>query len=183
VPPAVTEPALFLLTGVSAAGKSTVAQLLAERFSPSAHVRGDAFRRMIVHPAHRLDPEHPDEVEAHLRLRYAQMATTVERFHDAGFTVVAQDVIVGPLLAEAVAGIRRRPLHLVVLVPDRDVVAAREEGRAKTAYGPGRHTLDDLDRALREDTPRLGLWLDTSTQTPDETVTELLGRLDEARLA
>lgn len=40
--------AVFLLTGNMASGKSTVAQLLAERLPRAAHVRGDAFRRMIV---------------------------------------------------------------------------------------------------------------------------------------
>lgn len=40
--------AVFLLTGIMASGKSTVAQLLAERLPRAAHVRGDAFRRMIV---------------------------------------------------------------------------------------------------------------------------------------
>ncbi len=40
--------AVFVLTGVMSAGKSTVAQLLAELFPKAAHVRGDVFRRMIV---------------------------------------------------------------------------------------------------------------------------------------
>lgn len=42
------EPAIILITGIQAAGKSTVAQLLAERLPRSVHVRGDLFRRMIV---------------------------------------------------------------------------------------------------------------------------------------
>ncbi|MHB1505506.1 MAG: zeta toxin family protein [Sulfobacillus sp.] len=41
-------PATIVLTGVMAAGKSTVAALLAERFGRSVHLRGDLFRRMIV---------------------------------------------------------------------------------------------------------------------------------------
>ena len=174
---------LFLVTGISAAGKSTVAQALAERFDPSVHVRGDAFRRMIVHPAHRLSPDHPDEVQAHLRLRYRQAALAADAFAGAGYTVVLQDVIVGPLLAEVVADLTTRPLHVVVLAPSPDVVAAREAARPKRAYGPGRHRLEDLDHALRHDTPRLGLWLDTSAQTVAETVDEVLRRADEALVA
>ena len=164
---------LFLVTGISAAGKSTVAQALAERFDPSVHVRGDAFRRMVVHP---LDRDFLD----HLRLRYAQAAAAADTFHAEGYTVVLQDVVVGPVLADVVASLRSRPLHVVVLSPKPEVVAAREARRAKTAYGPGRHTLDELDHALRHDTPRLGLWLDTSDQTSDETVEEILRRRDEA---
>lgn len=175
--------AVFLVTGVSAAGKSTVAQLLAERFEPSVHVRGDAFRRMLVHPLHRLSPDHPDEVEAHLRLRYSLATGATDAFHDAGFAVVVQDVIVGPLLADVVESIRSRPLHAVVLAPRRDVVAAREAARPKSAYGPGNHSLEQLDDALRHDTPRIGLWLDSSDQTPEETVEEILRRTNEATIA
>ena len=39
---------IFLITGLMASGKSTVAQVLAERLPRSVHLRGDAFRRMIV---------------------------------------------------------------------------------------------------------------------------------------
>ena len=41
------ERAVILVTG-QAAGKSTVAQLLAERLPRSVHLRGDVFRKMIV---------------------------------------------------------------------------------------------------------------------------------------
>jgi predicted kinase len=41
-------PQLILITGLMAAGKSTVAQRLAERLPKSVHLRGDVFRRMIV---------------------------------------------------------------------------------------------------------------------------------------
>ena len=37
--------AVVLITGIQAAGKSTVAQELAERLPRSVHVRGDVFRR------------------------------------------------------------------------------------------------------------------------------------------
>ena len=38
----------------------------------------------------------------------------------------------------------------------------------------------ELDHALREETARLGLWIDNSAQTPEETVAEILARADEA---
>jgi adenylate kinase family enzyme len=39
---------IIVITGIQAAGKSTIAQALAERLPDSVHVRGDLFRRMIV---------------------------------------------------------------------------------------------------------------------------------------
>jgi thymidylate kinase len=43
--------------------------------------------------------------------------------------------------------------------------------------------VDLLDRGLRDDTPRLGLWLDTSDHTVDRTVEEILRRSSEALVA
>jgi hypothetical protein len=44
--------------------------------------------------------------------------------------------------------------------------------------------VDQLDDVLRRETPRIGLWLDTSGQTPAETVADILGRAwTDARVA
>ncbi|WP_326617567.1 hypothetical protein OG863_09230 [Streptomyces decoyicus] len=55
-------------------------------------------------------------------------------------------------------------------------VEAREAARRKTAYGPD-WTVLGLDGLLRDGTRRdIGQWPDTSRQTVDETVEEILGR-------
>ena len=41
--PDLAPPALFVITGVMAAGKSTIAQALAERLPNSVHLRGDVI--------------------------------------------------------------------------------------------------------------------------------------------
>ncbi|MGI9616918.1 MAG: AAA family ATPase [Acidimicrobiales bacterium] len=175
-----TEPKLYVITGVMAAGKSTVAQVLAERFESSAHVRGDAFRRAIVTGRHEMSPSPTDEALEQLRLRYELTATVADRYVEAGFVTVVQDTILGPMLPVALRFFRTKPAALVVLAPTVDVVAQRETARAKTGYGA--FTPADLDRVLREDTPRLGLWLDSSNQTPTETVDEILANHDAALL-
>jgi chloramphenicol 3-O-phosphotransferase len=72
-----------------------------------------------------------------------------------------------------------RPLFVVVLAPRPEVVEAREANRSKTGYGAW--TAEQLDRSMREETPRLGLWIDSSGQTPEQTVEEILERAwDEA---
>ncbi|MET8144094.1 hypothetical protein ABZU32_27630 [Sphaerisporangium sp. NPDC005288] len=43
-------------------------------------------------------------------------------------------------------------------------------------------TVDVLDHALREETPRIGLWLDTSEHTPDQTVSAILDGLLAAQV-
>ncbi|MFD0889593.1 hypothetical protein ACFQ08_34080, partial [Streptosporangium algeriense] len=128
-----------------------------------------------------MTPEPSAEALAQLRLRHRLTAATCDEYFTAGFTVVAQDVVLGEHLAEMTRLVRARPLLVVVLAPRAEVVEAREAARAKDAYvhwsaGP-------LDAVLRERTPRLGLWLDTSEQTPEETVEEILARLPRVAAA
>ncbi|MEU9759049.1 AAA family ATPase [Streptomyces sp. NPDC047985] len=169
------EPGVIVVSGISAAGKSTVAQALAERLPRSAHVRGDTFRRMVVNGQVHMTAEAPPEAVAQLRLRYRLAAATADAYVEAGFTVVLQDILLGEHLREITEMIRSRPLAVVMLAPDPDVVARREEKRSKTGYGPDWQP-KDLDKVLRDSTPRIGLWLDTSHQTVEETVDEILKR-------
>ncbi len=171
--------AVLLLTGIMASGKSTVAQLLAERLPRAAHVRGDAFRRMIVSGRREMTPGAGPEAEAQLALRYRLAATAADAYFGAGFSVVVQDVVLGGWLPRFVDLVEGRPLLVVVLAPRPEVVEAREANRSKTGYGAW--TAEQLDRSMREETPRLGLWIDSSGQTPEQTVEEILERAwDEA---
>ena len=36
---------IYIITGIMASGKTTIAQLLAEQFDKSVHVHGDVFRK------------------------------------------------------------------------------------------------------------------------------------------
>ncbi|CCH30109.1 AAA family ATPase [Actinosynnema sp. NPDC047251] len=173
-----SERAVVLVTGIQAAGKSTVAQSLAERLPRSVHVRGDVFRRMVVGGRAEMGPEPSEEALRQLRLRHDLAASTADAYYEAGFTAVVQDVVLGEFLPYLVDRVRSRPLLVVVLAPTPAAITVREAGRAKRAYDEW--TVNALDRVLREETPRLGLWLDTSEQTADETVTEILARWSEA---
>ncbi|WP_208719862.1 AAA family ATPase [Amycolatopsis circi] len=174
---------IFVVTGIQAAGKSTVAQALAERLPKSVHVRGDAFRRMVVNGRVEMGPaEPPAEAIRQLRLRYALAAQVADGYADAGFTVVLQDIVLGEHLTEMVEALRARPCCVVVLAPSAEVVAqrdaARQAARGKVAYQPGDTGIAALDAYLREETSRIGLWLDTSELTVEETVDEILARAE-----
>jgi chloramphenicol 3-O-phosphotransferase len=170
-----TDPrAILLISGIQGAGKSTIAQLLAERLPRSVHLRGDLFRRMVINGRADMTPEPTDEALRQLRLRYQLTAAVSDAYFDAGFTVITQDVILGEHLANMTTMIRSRPLLLVVLAPCAEAIAAREQARGKVTNDSW--TVEQLDDVLRQQTPRLGLWLDTSEQTPSETVDEILTR-------
>jgi len=167
--------AVFLITGISAAGKSTVGELLARRFEPGVHVRGDVFRRMVVSDRADMSMHPSEEARRQLELRYRLGAATADAYARAGFTVVVQDVVLGDYLPHYAEMITSRPVHVIVLAPRAEVVAAREAGRAKNAYR--RVNIEYLEVAIR-DTPRIGMWVDSSDQTPDETVAEILRRAE-----
>jgi predicted kinase len=164
------EPAVYLISGPMGAGKSTVARLLAGRFARGVHLEGDVFRRSIVAGREEMTPAAGDEALAQLRLRYRLAAAAADTYVGAGFTVALEDVVAGPLLAEVAAIVRSRPCHVVVLLPSPATLAARA-GERNTSW-----TVEQLHRAFVRDTPRLGLWLDTSDLTPDETVDGILAR-------
>ncbi|MQA88552.1 MAG: AAA family ATPase [Streptosporangiales bacterium] len=175
------EQAIILITGIQAAGKSTIAQTLAERLTRSVHVRGDLFRRMVINGREEMTANPSEEALRQLRLRYRLTAAVSDGYFREGFTVAAQDVILGEELAGMVEMIQSRPLLVVVLAPRPDAVAAREAARAKDSHR--RWTVNQLDNVLRQETPRLGLWIDNSDQTVTDTVEEILARAwSEARV-
>lgn len=111
----------ILITGIMAAGKSTIAQQVAERLPKSVHLRGDLFRRMIINGRVEMTSPVSDQAMSQLRLRYQLAALTADRYCAAGFTVVYQDVIIGSILNEVVAMHHSWPLYVVVLCPSPTV--------------------------------------------------------------
>ncbi|WP_429845613.1 AAA family ATPase [Brevibacillus sp. FIR094] len=167
---------IFLVTGIMASGKSTVAQLLAEKLNRGVHLRGDSFRRMIVNGREDYMPEPSEEAIRQLQLRYKIAASTADTFFEEGFNVVVQDVVIGPLLGEFVEMIRNRPLYVVVLTPNEKAIEERESSRSKTGYGAW--TIPHLNKILQTETPKLGMWIDSSEQSPQETVEEIMRLVD-----
>lgn len=171
---------IYIITGIMASGKSTVAQLLAERASKSVHIRGDIYRKMIVNGREEMKVGASDEALTQLYLRYRLAAHSADEYFRAGFTVFLQDCYLGKETMKLLNAIRSRPIHLITLTPSVEAVMQREEGRNKTGYRT--FEIAALHEVLMTENPRMGLWLDTSDMTAEETADEILHRASESRI-
>jgi chloramphenicol 3-O-phosphotransferase len=176
--------AIFVISGTQGAGKTTVASLLAQRFERGVHVSADTLQKMIV--SGRVWPEAGqvtvnNEVEgeaaAQLRMRLRNMCLLGRSFYEAGFTAVLDDIVTGSRidhLREDLAGV---DFHFVMLVPDIETVRERERQRGTELW----REWEWLTRSILDAPRDVGLWLDSSGRTPEETVEEIMRRAwDEA---
>ncbi len=172
------QPAIIVVSGIMAAGKSTVARLLASRFPRGVHVEADSLQHMIVSGGVAVDaPGQPaGEAARQLRLRLRNMCLLGRSFYEAGFTVVLDDIIIGERWRELQDHLRGLPVTLVVLAPSPEVVArVRDTGRAKAPQGADWAAY--LDHELRATMAGIGLWVDSSELTAEETVAAILAGL------
>lgn len=166
------ERAIYLITGVMASGKSTVAQLLAEKMDMAVHLRGDVFRRMIISGRAEMSAQPTDEAVRQLHLRYRLAADAAKTYYDNGFSVVLQDNYYGAELPGMLNLLGGYPVFVVVLCPNAETVKKREKMRNKTGYTG--FTAEELYADFMKETPRIGFWPDTSDQTPEQSAEEIL---------
>ena len=160
------ERAVYLVSGLPGTGKSTVSYLLAKRFERGVHIEADLVQQMIV--ADSVWPEWKPRKEAmrQFQLRRRNVSMLADSFFGAEFTPVIDDIVIGSHIDEYFSNVRSRPLLFVMLVPRPEVIRAREASRGKHAFEKWSH----LDELTRRETPKAGLWLDTSALTAEETV-------------
>jgi len=155
-----------------------VARLLAEQWTHGVHIEADVLHSMIVSGG--VWVQEPGEIAGEaaeqLRLRLKHMCLLGKSFYDAGFSVVLDDIIVGERWEHVEHDLAGVPLSLVVLAPSRLVVQERDMSRAKRTLG--REWAVYLDDALRSTMNGIGLWIDNSYQTPEQTVEEIVRKLD-----
>src|SRR5258706_15483689 len=85
---------VLLISGVPAAGKTTVSEIVARRLPRSALIHGDQIQNLVISGRRRPNEEPPFEADQQLRLRDRNMAALANNFVDGGFLTVIDDVFV-----------------------------------------------------------------------------------------
>jgi predicted ABC-type ATPase len=121
---------LIVVTGPAGAGKSSVAQILVDRFDPSVLVEGDEFFRFLRHGA----------IEPWLREANRQnevvtraAATAAGRYADGGYTTVYDGVVGAWFLPTFLEATQLDQLDYVVLLPTLERCLDRV--RTRTDHG------------------------------------------------
>lgn len=170
---------IVVIGGLPGSGKSTVARGLARRLERSAVVEGDYLQhhmtvRGLVGPG----DEPSAEAERQLDLRWKNLAAVAANFHDEGFTTIVDSLVIPRLLAGFRAAVAPRLVAYVHLDPDRATGLDRDAGRGAKRIG------DRYDYVAAEFGPlrEAGPWIDSTHQTPEETVAAVAAALGLGQL-
>jgi cytidylate kinase len=172
------EGAVYIISGLPGAGKTTVSCCLAKRFERGAHIESDLVQQMITSGGCWPEWEPREEAMRQFRLRCRNVSLLADSFFEEGFTPVIDDIVIGSRIDDYLSDVRTRPLLFVMLLPRADVVRERDASRYKQVFDKWSH----LDRALRDDERRTGLWLETSDMTVEQTVDAILRDAPAARI-
>jgi chloramphenicol 3-O-phosphotransferase len=168
----------ILISGIPGAGKTTVARALAERLPVAASIEGDVLSFDFIRsglPA----PEDEQGWSQLMGLRRRQICLLADSYAEAGVLPVIDDVVTNPLVLDLYRKfLLLRPLLFVALVPRVEVVRRRDAGRDKHVFERWAH----LDGELRSSLADVGLHIDSSDLTVDETVQAILSGIEQAKV-
>ena len=163
---------IYLITGLMASGKSTVAELLSTHFDLSVHLHGDIFRKMITSGRVDMSAHPSEEALTQLTLRYRLTAITAKEYNGYGFTTIVQDNYYGDMLTVMLRLLEPAEVRPFVLCPRLDVLRTRLDERVKGGYES--FDMEALYHEFTKATPRIGVWIDNSDETPEQTVFRIL---------
>jgi predicted kinase len=178
--PAREHAAVYLISGMPGAGKSTVARLLALHFDRAAHIDIDMVYHHFTVAGLEPPESQPGDPADQGHLAVANAAAMARNYVAAGYVCVLEGAVA--MRSQVLAcqrAVAPQPLRLVVLAPPPEVSDRRDAQRSgKHVAGYFRHLGPMLDSELSG----LGLWIDNGDQAPLDTVRVILAHGAEARV-
>lgn len=163
-----------IVTGMPAAGKSTVTGLVADLLPRAAQIKGDDVTQMIRSGWVWFMGEPKEDALQHYELCKRNLCALANNFVDFGFTALIDTVVSDRAELDFLhALISPRPVRLVTLAPGIEVCRHRNATRhpAERFDFDGYEQLEaDMKRGFGD----VGWWFDTSALTPADTAERIV---------
>ena len=163
-----------IVSGMPAAGKSTVTALAAQLLPRAAQIKADDVNEMILSGRVAFMGQPADEALRQEELCNRNVCSLANNFIDFGFTALLDRIVPDSArLDDLVSLLAPRPVRLVTLMPAIEVCQHRNATRVLDERWEfdGYHR---LEADMRRDLGGVGWWFDTSALTPEETAEQLV---------
>ena len=157
---------LFIITGPSGIGKSTVSNALASKLARCAIVEGDDIYNQVVSGAVK-----PWLKGNHLDVMWKNCIAIIKNYLDAGIDVIFNYIIhkeTLKMLREAFSGYE---MHFILMMANKETIIARDESRDEDVQV---HRTEEHIKNYKKDGYDKTFVLDTDTLSIDDEVEEIL---------
>ena len=175
---------VWIFNGIPASGKTTTAKEFAKKFPKAALISRDDLQDQIVSGNVRPNALPKEEACFQTDMNIRNQCALAQSYVQHGFIPICDDVVGENQLAIYKELLKNNQIHLVTLNPTLDVAQKRDKLRSSESQFNVPVSLDLVQqdrmarwKILQESVLTLsgiGLWIDNSTMTIEETVSYIL---------
>lgn len=157
---------LFIITGPSGIGKSTVSNALASKLERCAIVEGDDIYNQVVSGAVK-----PWLKGNHLDVMWKNCIAITKNYLDAGIDVIFNYIIHKETLKMLQTAFRDYEIHFILMMATKETIIARDEGRDEDVQV---HRTEEHIKNYKKDGYHSRFVLNTDTLSIEDEVEEIL---------